>query len=344
MGREDLETGMTSIINDLQNPSLLPDKTGSVSVIQTHISIVFVADEFVYKVKKPVNFGFLDFSTLDKRKYYCHQEVKLNKRLSKDIYIDVLPVTHDGEQYSIGAGQGKAVEYAVKMKRISDEKLMKSRFKSGKLTIDNLKEVARVLAGFHSNAQMTPEIDQFGKPENFKVNTDENFEQVEKYIGVSINENEFKSLKIWTDDYFRSNKEFLLKRIGEGRIRDCHGDLHMEHICFTETLSIIDCIEFNDRFRYSDTIADIAFLLMDLEYHGGDNFSKALWDVYKEFAEEGDVDSLLTFYKVYRAFVRGKVNSFQVDDNNIGLERKDEAVQTAKKYFQLAYSYINCDT
>jgi len=95
------EKVMTSIINDLQKPASLPDKTNSVSVVQTHISIVFIADEFVYKLKKPVNFGFLDFSTLEKRRYYCHQEVKLNRRLSKDIYIDVLPVTFDGEQYSI---------------------------------------------------------------------------------------------------------------------------------------------------------------------------------------------------------------------------------------------------
>jgi len=341
MNRKNFEAVMTSIINDLQNPDSLPDKTGSVSVVQTHISIVFVADEFVYKVKKPVNFGFLDFSTLEKRKYYCHQEIKLNRRLSKGVYIDVLPITFDRDKYTMRGGGQEVMEYAVKMKRIPNEKLMKSRFERGKLTVDHLKEVAGVLARFHSNAHRSPEIDQFGSPENFRVNTDENFEQVEKYIGVSIKENEFKALKIWTDDFYRSNRELFFKRIGQGRVRDCHGDLHMEHICFTEPLSIIDCIEFNDRFRYSDTVADIAFLLMDLEYHGGDNFSKVLWDEYKELAEESNVDSLLTFYKVYRAFVRGKVNSFQVDDDNIGPEKKDEAVQTAKKYFQLAYSYID---
>jgi aminoglycoside phosphotransferase family enzyme len=115
----------------------------------------------------------------------------------------------------------------------------------------------------------------------------------------------------------------------------------MEHICFTQDLSIIDCIEFNDRFRYSDTVADIAFLLMDLEYHGGEKFSKILWDTYKEYSGETDVESLLTFYKVYRAFVRGKVNGFQVDDESISTEKKDEAVQTAGRYFQLAHSYIN---
>ncbi len=332
---------MASIIDDFQNPAALPDKSDSVSVVQTHISIVFVADEFVYKVKKPVNFGFLDFSTLEKRRYYCHQEVKLNRRLSTDIYIDVLAITFDGKKYTMRGDGREAVEYAVKMKRIPDKDLMKSVFERGELTLDHLKEVAEILARFHSNAHRSTEIDQFGKPEKFRVNTDENFDQVKKYIGVSIKENEFKALKTWTDDFYRSNREIFLKRIGQGRVRDCHGDLHMEHICFTENLSIIDCIEFNDRFRFSDTVADIAFLLMDLEYHGGEKFSKVLWDEYKKLTGETGVDSLLTFYKVYRAFVRGKVNSFQMDDEAISSEKKEEAVQTAKKYFQLAYTYIS---
>ena len=260
---------MTSIIDDLQYPDSLPDKTEGVSVVQTHISIVFVADEFVYKIKKPVNFGFLDFSTLEKRKHYCHQEIELNRRLSKDIYLDILPIIFDGQKHLLGADSGEVVEYAVKMRRIPDESLMKSVFGGGELTGNHLKKIVRVLAEFHSNALRTPEIEQFGEPEAFKVNTDENFEQVEKYIGITIQQNEFEALKRWTNDFYRSNRTLFFKRIKEGRIRDCHGDLHMEHICFTEPLSIIDCIEFNDRFRYSDTLADIAFLLMDLEYHGG---------------------------------------------------------------------------
>jgi aminoglycoside phosphotransferase family enzyme len=331
---------MSSIIEDLKDPDSLPDKTDSVSVVQTHISIVFVGDEFVYKVKKPVNFGFLDFTTLEKRKYYCNQEVRLNRRLSEGIYLDVLPVRSEGDKHILGGGSGEVVEYAVKMKRIPDEKLMKSIFDNGDLTKDHLKMIAQALSSFHRDALRTPEIDQYGKRDVFRINTDENFEQVEKYLGVSIKDNEFSTLKRWTDDFYSSNRDLFLKRIEEGRIRDCHGDLHMEHICFTEPLSIIDCIEFNDRFRYSDTVADIAFLLMDLEYYGGKNGAETLWNFYKELAGETDVNSLLTFYKVYRAFVRGKVDSFQIDDDNISEEKKDEAVKRARRYFQLAYSYI----
>ncbi len=330
---------MGLIIDDLQNPAALPDRTKTVSVVQTHISIVFVADDFVYKVKKPVNFGFLDFSTLEKRRHHCHQEVNLNRRLSKGIYIHVLPVTFDGEKHSLRDGSGEVVEYAVKMKRIPDERLMRNLFARGELTKGHLRRVADVLARFHLNALRTPEIDQFGRPERFKVNTDENFAQVEKYIGITIQQGQFDALKGWTEDYYRLNQRLFEERITQGRIRDCHGDLHMEHICFTEGLSIIDCIEFNDRFRYSDTVADIAFLLMDLEYHGGRADSRFLWDEYKRLAHEKEVDSLLTFYKVYRAFVRGKVNSFQVDDADIGPEEKKRAVETAGSYFQLANSY-----
>ncbi|MDY6974395.1 MAG: phosphotransferase [Thermodesulfobacteriota bacterium] len=331
---------MPSMIDDLKNPASLPDRTEEVSVVQTHISIVFVADKFVYKVKKPVNFGFLDFSTLEKRYHFCRQEVRLNRRLSEDLYIGVVPITFDGKKYTMRQGTGEVVEYAVKMKRFPEDRLMKSLFERGALTIEHLDKIALHLARFHAGALRSHEIDQFGKPERFRVNTDENFAQVEKYITITIERKNFDALRKWTDAFYAANRDTFIERIKAGRIRDCHGDLHMEHVCFTEGLSIIDCIEFNDRFRYSDTVADIAFLLMDLEYHGEKRFSELLWDRYKGLAGEGDVDALLTFYKVYRAFVRGKVNSFQLDDDSIGPERKEMAVQTAIRYFKLAHSYL----
>lgn len=331
---------MSSIIDNFLNPKFLPDKTETVSVIQTHISIVFLADEFVYKIKKPVNFGFLDFSTLKKRRYYCHQEIILNRRLSKDIYIDVLPITYDGKNYIMGIGEGEIVDYAVKMKRLPDKMLMKSLFFQRELNDEHLKKIAKVLARFHQKARNSSNIDKFGEPEMFKVNTDENFAQIQKYIGTTIQQRDFDTLKQWTEDFYDSNRALFMSRIKDKKIRDCHGDLHMEHICLTENLSIFDCIEFNNRFRYTDTLADIAFLLMDLEYYGGNTFSKKLWDLYKKTAQEHNVNSLLAFYKIYRAIVRGKVNSFQLDDASIGMEKKEEAIKTSRRYFKLARSYI----
>ena len=331
---------MDSMIDDLLNPDFLPDKTERVSLVQTHISLVFVADEFVYKVKKPVDFGFLDFLTLEKRRYYCQQEVMLNRRLSKGVYIDVLPIVYDGKNYRIGVGEGKIAEYAVKMKRLPDDMLMKTVFLRGELEEKHLKKIANILTEFHITSQNTKEIDEFGKPEMFKINTDENFAQTKKYIGKTIQKKEFDELKRWTSSFYASNGKLFYKRIKGKKIRDCHGDLHMEHVCLTEDISIFDCIEFNDRFRYTDVIADIAFLLMDLEYYEGYAYSKLLWDFYKALANESGAEDLLNFYKVYRAYVRGKVTSFQLDDPNIGIEKKENALQSATKYFHLARSYI----
>jgi aminoglycoside phosphotransferase family enzyme len=329
-----------SITDDLLRPASLPDKTESVSLVQTHISLVFVADEFVYKVKKAVNFGFLDFSTLEKRHYYCQQEVKLNRRLSPNLYMGVLPIRFDGKKYTMGKGRGEVVEYAVKMKRIPDDMLMKSVFSRDELKNKHLKEIARVLSKFHQNAHRSSEIDEFGLPEAFKINTDENFEQTKKYIGVTVKKRDFNAIHQWTNNFYNENGPLFQDRIDTGKIRDCHGDLHMEHVCLEDPISIFDCIEFNERFRYTDTVADIAFLLMDLEYRSGEDYSNTLWNFYAELTGDKGMDALLTFYKVYRAYVRGKVNSFQLDDERIGPDEKEEAAQTARKYFTLARSYI----
>jgi len=332
---------MNSMIEDLLNPAYLPDPTKNVSLVQTHISMVFVADDFVYKVKKPMDFGFLDFSSLEKRHHFCHQEVILNKRLSEGIYLGVMPIVYDGDHYSIGEGGGDVVDYAVKMKRIPDERLMKSIYNRGELTADHLRDIAQVLAGFHRDAQQSPEIDHFGELDVFRFTTDENFEQTKKYIGTSIDREDFDTLSQWTDHFFEKNKDLFRQRIADRKIRDCHGDLHMEHICLDTPISIIDCIEFSDRLRYTDTFADIGFLLMDLEYQGGTEFSNQLWRFYAEQTGDIGMESLLTFFKVYRAYVRGKVISFQLDDQGIGDDDKAKAVQSAKAYFKLARSYID---
>ncbi|EFK05605.1 conserved hypothetical protein [delta proteobacterium NaphS2] len=332
---------MKQIIEDLKNPNALPENTKTIDVVQTHISVVFIADSFVYKIKKPVDFGFLDFSTLEKRYYYCHQEITLNRRLARDLYVDVLPVTLSDGKYTLLERKGDPVEYAVKMKRIPNDRLMKSFFEAGKLTRENLSEIAEVLSKFHQTARTGPEISEYAAPQKFKINTDENFDQVQKHCGLTISEGQFDEIKRYTNDFYRVRSDLFFKRIAEGRIRDCHGDLHMEHVCLMPGLPIIDCIEFNERFRFSDALADIAFLLMDLEYHGGMNEAKMLWNHYKNISEEDGVDDLLRFYKVYRAFVRGKVNGFQVDDPSISNTEKEKAIQRAKSYFDLAYGYIS---
>lgn len=328
------------MIQDLLHPEALPDPTKKVSLVQTHISAVLVAERFVYKMKKPVDFGFLNFLTPEKRSFYCRQEVSLNRRLAQDIYLGVVPVYYDGKHYSMRKKRGRVAEYAVKMRRIRPESLMISLFERGQLTQNHLKRLAKSLAHFHRNGLRTPRIDRYGEAEAFKVNTDENFAQVRKYIGTTIGKRPFSALERWTEDFYKSRRALFRQRVKKGKIRDCHGDLHMEHVCFSRRLAVIDCIEFNDRFRYSDTLADMAFLLMDLEFRGGESFSGRLWEEYRALTGEEGSEALVLFYKVYRAFVRGKVNSFQVDDPGIASEAKAEAVERARKYFGLAASYI----
>jgi len=331
------------MIEDLMDPSVFPESTKKVTLAQTHISNVFIGDEFVYKIKKPVNFGFLDFSTLEKRKFYCNKEVELNSRFSKDVYLGVYPVTFDGTKHIIN-GEGEVVDYAVKMRRLSDEDLLKTKFKKNTVTTEDIKRIGKSIATFHKNSKRSREIDEFGKIENIKFNTDENFEQTMDFIGDSITKEQYQSLKKWTDSFYKKHKNLFMQRIKNGKIRDCHGDLHMEHICLTDPIIIFDCIEFNDRFRYSDTLSEISFLLMDLEFNNGKKLAEQLCETYLAHAGEkidDDTYSLIKFYKVYRAYVRGKVTSFILKDTSVPDDKKNEARNIAQRYFALATSYIS---
>lgn len=332
---------MGTLIDDLQDPAALPDPTSRVSLVQTHISLVFVADLFVYKVKKPVDFGFLDFSTLDRRRHFCAEEVRLNQRLSKDVYLGVVPVTLENGRHRLGGEGGRPVEFAVRMRRIPDDRLMRTMHEKGELNDHHLDSVADLLAGFHRDAERSERIDGFGKLESFKVNTDENFAQTEAFVGTTLKPDDFERIRDWTQQFYGDEGGLFEERIRQGRIRDCHGDLHMEHICFLDPVAAIDCIEFNERFRYSDTLADIAFLLMDLEFRGGDEIAARLWSKYSERANESGMERLLTFYKVYRAYVRGKVIGFQLNDPQIQAPAKKEAAETAGAYFRLARHYVD---
>ncbi|RPI79793.1 MAG: hypothetical protein EHM45_01390 [Desulfobacteraceae bacterium] len=332
---------MSTLLQDLMNPEALPDETKEVKWVQTHISSVLITDHYAYKMKKEVNFGFLDFSTLEKRHYYCRREIELNQRLSQNIYLDVLPVYYDGQGHTLGKGRGRIVEYAVRMRRIPDEILMRNVFQRGQLQSAHLKDLAGLLSRFHATAEHSAEIASYGDSRAFKINTDENFAQTKNYIARTIDPVDYTLIQQWTDRFYREHQNLFNERKDRGKIRDCHGDLHMAHICLIDPIVIIDCIEFNERFRYSDTLADIAFLLMDLDFHGGRAFSDELWGYYAQAAGEKGRETLLKFYKVYRAYVRGKVIGFQLDDPHIAEEEKKQALKAAQQYFKLCAAYIN---
>ncbi len=329
---------MRQIDEELLKPEVYPERTSRVKLIQTHISFVFITDNFVYKVKKPVDFGFLDFYTLRKRRYYCEKEVELNRRLSPDVYLGVVKITDEGDGLVID-GDGEAVDYAVKMKKLPSKNLMLNLLEKGKLEELMIHQVAKKIAKFHDDAATNKKIDEFGSIGTIKKNTDENFQQTKKYVGKTITRDQFNIIKKYTENFYK-NKEKFIKRIDQKKIRDCHGDLHLEHIYLMEPIAIIDCIEFNERFRYSDTAADVAFLAMDLDFHGYPEFSTALVNSYAKYSGDDDIYEIIDFYKIYRAFVRGKVIGFRLDDPNISKEDKENAASVARKYFSLAESYV----
>jgi len=330
---------LPELVEALLDPKAYPDPPQRVELMQTQMSFVFLADDYVYKVKKPVNFGFLDYTTLDKRQFYCQREVELNRRLCPDAYLGVVPVIrHRG--HILIEGRGKAIEYAVKMRRLPREAMMDVLLPDNKVSPEMLASVAEKLAEFHQKAET---ISAFGDLDTIIQNTEENFTQTEKYIGNSISREEYQHIKAYTNNFIEGNTSLFHKRIADGRIKDCHGDLHAAHICFCNDICIYDCIEFNDRFRYCDIASEIAFLAMDLDHYGRADLSHCFVDAYAARSRDRELVKLLNFYKCYRAYVRGKVESFKLDDPYISPEEKARVLATARNYFELAESYTKGD-
>lgn len=326
------------LVEAMSRPDFYPHRPASVELVQTHISFVFIAGDRVYKVKKAVDFGFLDFTTLEKRKYYCEEELRLNRRLAPDAYLEVAEIVED-EAGKLRLGTGRTVDYAVVMKKLPLDRMLKKLLAEGKVPPEAMDAVAAKVAGFHASAETGGEIDEIGGIETIRFNHDENFEQTAKYIGQTIARERYDFLRAWVRRFLERERPLFEKRVADHRIRDCHGDLHAEHICLADGIVIFDCIEFNKRFRYGDVAAEAAFLAMDLDYNGFPGHARAFVEAYVRHSGDGDVWRLLDFYRCYYAYVRGKVTSFRLDDPHIGGGDREDAARTAARYFDLAFSY-----
>jgi aminoglycoside phosphotransferase family enzyme/predicted kinase len=329
----------SDLLEALQNPEIYPEKPEKVEMLQTHASAVFIVGEHVYKVKKPVNFGFLDFTTLEKRKYFCREEVVLNRRLCPEVYLGVAEIRLQNGRILLGEKTGDIIEYAVLMKKLPQDCMMDRRLAAGKVTLPVLQRIAAKVAQFHDQAEARPEIASFGRVEVIRTNADENFSQMEKYVGITLAPEVFQGIRDHTRAFIEAHRPLFERRLTGGRIRDCHGDLHLEHICLGDEILIFDCIEFNPRFRYGDVAADLAFLLMDLDFHGHAADSAELAAAYLSLSRDWPLYLLLNFYKAYRACVRGKVFSFRLDDPAISPRDKAAAQEEAGRYFRLARQY-----
>ncbi|MCJ7431452.1 phosphotransferase [Candidatus Bathyarchaeota archaeon] len=325
------------VVEALMKPEAYDEETGRIELTQTHISFVFLTRNFVYKVKKAVDLGFLDFTTLEKRRFFCEKELELNRRLCGDMYLEVVPINRSNV-FKV-KGKGRTVEYAVKMKRMPQEKIMTNLLEENKVDSKLIDEIAKIIAEFHSKAETNRRISEFGSLAILETNWNENFDQTREFVGKTISMKDFKLIRERIDDFMRRNVSFFEKRMAEGRVRDCHGDIHSGNIFVADRIYIFDAIEFNERFRYSDVASDIAFLAMDLDFKERTDLSSFFVDRYVKYSGDQEAAELLPFYKCYRAYVRGKVTSFKLEDPSEGSEEKSAAMTEAKAYFKLASTY-----
>ncbi len=323
----------------LVDPVIYPDPTSAVEVRETHISLVFLTDQYAYKIKKPVDLGFVDYSTLDKRHAWCQQEVALNRRLSTDVYLDVVPLHHDGSHYHFSDTE-PVVEYAVKMRRLPTSSSLDVRFKRGDVTTDIMVKLAHKLAAFHATHTAPIKADGEGYGGHARVQADwqENFAQTATANSV-LSQERYTQIYQAVTAFLDDRSPWFDQRVMEGRIRDCHGDLRAEHIYVDNgSLQIIDCIEFNPRFRYIDVASEIAFFAMDLERLGFTADANAFVQAYVEASGDITLYRLLDFYRCYRAYVRGKVRHFLLQE--AAPHRDLSRLQhDAKRCFRLAGRY-----
>jgi aminoglycoside phosphotransferase family enzyme/predicted kinase len=343
---------------------LSPDEP--IVTIQTHASAVLLAGDRAYKLKKPENFGFFDYSTVHARRHFCMEEVRLNARLAPDVYLGVAPVIEDecgsvsfANMSSLDAvpqpgeliERGRVLDYAVVMRRLPEGATLEARVRSGKVTRALLQEVAERVVTFHASTQTSERIASFGQTEVIAYNWRENFAQMRSFVGRTLDQVTFDRIERWINQSLVGRAKLVATRAREGRVRDCHGDLRLQHIyAFDEpaterhTLEIIDCIEFNERFRYGDVAAEVAFLTMELDAAGRSDLARVFVDAYVEKSGDVGLRELLSFYSCYRACVRGKVRSFELDEMEVSQAEREAARQEAQALFQLAESYASGPT
>jgi aminoglycoside phosphotransferase family enzyme/predicted kinase len=329
-------------IAGLMKPGPYPHPVKHVELIQTHISFVLIAGDMVYKLKKPLDLGFLNFTTLRRRHHYCRQEVELNRRLCGDTYLGVVPVTLQGGRYQLN-GRGEIVDYAVQMRRLPADLMMDRLLTDGRLKAEMLDRLADKIAHFHASSATGPQVERYGSRRTIERNWRENMDQTRPFVGRTLSSWQADFLEAATLAFLTRHRTTFQERVHAGRIRDCHGDLRASAVCFTDDICVYDCIEFNRRFRYGDVASEVAFLAMDLDRRGRPDLADRFVARYQQTTGDDGLTHVLNFYKCYRAYVRGKVNSFQLDEPEIAEAAKVTARTSARHYFELACRYAASD-
>ena len=309
-----------------------------VDLKETHISWVFLTDRDVWKIKKPVSLGFLDFSTAEKRRAACEAEVSLNRRLAPDVYLGVVAITLDNAGCHRIGGVGSPVDWAVHMVRLPDGDRADVRLAEGRLDEADIERIAVRVAAFHEHARSDEEIARYGTVASIGRNVRENFEQSRETVSAHLSHNEAQEIEVWQTRFLEEHAELFDERVRTGRVRDGHGDLRIEHIYLDREhrVTILDCIEFNERFRFADVCADVAFLSMDLVWHERSDLAEHFLARYARQANDYDLYPLVDFYQSYRAYVRGKVASILASDPDVATTVRERAADEARRYYLLA--------
>ena len=313
-------------IHDLLEPQRYPGEVARVELVETHISWVLLAGDFAYKLKKPVKLPFLDFSTLALRHQACLDELRLNRRLAPDLYLEVLPLrsTPQGPQWGEageGEGQhGEVIDYAVRMRRFDEAGRLDRVCQRGELRPAHLSDLAQTLAAFHANAASAPPASRFGEPAQVLAPMLDNFTDLQRMLHPSAGDDvalRLARLESWTRSHYEQLAPLLRARKLGGRVRECHGDLHLANLVLINgRVRLFDCLEFNEDLRWIDVASDIAFTYIDLLEHGQPGLAN--WFADEAISHSGDdqVALLLPFYAVYRCLVRAKVAAIRANQTH----------------------------
>jgi len=327
-------------IDELISNGKFPEDTNQRQLIETHISWVILCDQFVYKIKKPIHYSFLDFSTLVSRKYYCERELLLNRRLTKDVYLEVLPIYQINDEYQIGGTQGNIIDYALRMHKLDPEKRMDILVRQGKVSTLDIENLAKRIAELHQEATIINEKDVLDIKNKFN-----DLATQSKFISDNLSAKNQKIIAeaiTTSNDFLHKNEALLNNRLSSGFYRDGHGDLHSRNIFLLPEPTPFDCIEFNDEYRQIDILDEVAFLCMDLDALGRKDLSNLFIKYYNQFQPviRNEAErKLFVYYKSYRANIRAKVNLLRAS-SAVNNTLKAKAKSEVTKYLELMKSYL----
>jgi len=322
------------------NVDVWPHPVQSIALCETHISWVLLTGTYAYKIKKPVNFGFVDFSSLDKRQFYCTEEVRLNRRLAPQIYLDVVSI-HGTPNHPNLCGEGPLLDYAVRMQQFDKDQGFDQMLQRGELSLLHMDKTADILTAFHSGTAVAKEASEYGTAQAVFAPVQENFDHIRQHLDNQVVDakvhRQFAELERWSGDTWQALTAVFSSRQRLGFVRECHGDLHLRNLVFwQQTVIPFDCLEFSADLRWIDVMSELAFLLMDLDEHGRPDLAQRLLNTYLEIGGDYEGLQVLRFYQVYRALVRAKVAGLRLTQTS---EPDPLVVEEISNYIRLASLY-----